>query len=131
MVRKTDFYSDGAWGAPAVPNQLEVINPADETAFATISLGSAADVDRAVDAARAAFPGWSATSREQRLAKLEKLAEVYERRSDEMAKAISQEMGAPITLATRAQARAGLGHIKAFIAVLRDFEVEQIGRANV
>src|SRR3546814_10226156 len=100
MIRKTDFYIDGAWVAPAVPNQLEVINPADETAFATISLGSAADVERAVDAARAAFPGWSATSREPRLAKLEQLAEVYARRPDEMAKAISQEMGAPITLAT-------------------------------
>jgi len=124
MIRKTDFYIDGAWVAPAVPNQLEVINPADETAFATISLGSAADVDRAVAAARAAFPAWAATSREERLAKLEKLAEVYERRSDEMAKAISSEMGAPITLATRAQARAGLGHIKAFIAVLKDFSFE-------
>lgn len=124
MIRKTDFYIDGAWVAPAVPNQLEVINPADETAFATISLGSAADVDRAVDAARAAFPAWAVTSREERLAKLEKLAEVYERRSDEMAKAISSEMGAPITLATRAQARAGLGHIKAFINVLKDFSFE-------
>jgi len=124
MIRKTDFYIDGAWVAPATANAFEVINPADETAFATISLGSSADVDRAVAAARAAFDGWSRTSREERLAKLEKLAEVYERRSDEMATAISQEMGAPITLATRAQARAGLGHIKAFIAELKTFSFE-------
>ncbi|MEQ8397427.1 aldehyde dehydrogenase family protein [Thalassobaculum sp.] len=124
MIRKTDFYIDGAWVAPVTANDLAVINPADETAFATISLGSSADVDRAVAAARAAFAGWSQTSRDERLAKLESLATIYERRSDEMAKAISQEMGAPITLATRAQARAGLGHIKAFINVLREFEFE-------
>lgn len=124
MIRKTDFYIDGAWVAPLAENDLEVINPADETAFATISLGAGGDVDRAVAAARAAFPAWSLTSREERLAKLEKLAEVYKARSDEMAKTISQEMGAPISLATRAQAAAGYGHIKAFIRVLKEFEFE-------
>jgi len=124
MIRKTDFYIDGAWVAPLAENDFEVINPADETAFATISLGAGGDVDRAVAAARAAFPAWSITSREERLAKLEKLAEVYKARSDEMAKTISQEMGAPITLATRAQAAAGYGHIKAFIRVLKEFEFE-------
>ncbi|GHD45419.1 aldehyde dehydrogenase [Thalassobaculum fulvum] len=124
MIRKTDFYIDGAWVAPLAENDFEVINPADETAFATISLGAGGDVDRAVAAARAAFPAWSLTSREERLAKLERLAEVYKARSDEMAKTISQEMGAPITLATRAQAAAGYGHIKAFIRVLKEFEFE-------
>src|SRR3546814_12597853 len=129
MIRKTDFYIDGAWVAPAVPNQLEVINPADETAFATISLGSAADVDRAVDAARADFPGWSATSREQCLAKLENMAEVYERRSDAMAKAIRPEVGAPITLATRAQARPGTRHTTGVIAITKDPAFEHAVRA--
>ncbi len=124
MIRKTDFYIDGAWVAPLAENDFEVINPADETAFATISLGSSGDVDRAVAAARAAFPAWSTTNREERLAKLNRLAEVYKARSDEMAKTISREMGAPITLATRAQAAAGYGHIKAFIRVLNEFEFE-------
>ncbi len=124
MLRKTDFYIDGAWVAPLAENDFEVINPADETAFATISLGAGGDVDRAVAAARAAFPAWAATSREERLAKLEKLAEIYQARSAEMAKTISQEMGAPITLATKAQAAAGLGHIRAFIRVLQDFVFE-------
>ncbi|MEQ9330711.1 aldehyde dehydrogenase family protein [Thalassobaculum sp.] len=124
MIRKTDFYIDGAWVAPLAENDLEVINPADETAFAAISLGAGGDVDRAVAAARAAFPAWSTTSREERLALLEKLAEVYKARSPEMAKTISQEMGAPITLATRAQAAAGYGHIKAFIRVLQEFTFE-------
>src|SRR3546814_19830085 len=103
MIRKTDFYIDGAWVAPAVPNQLEVINPADETAFATISLGSAADVDRAVDAARAASTRWSATNRAQRMGKHGKVATIYARHSAEMATEISQALGATITVDARAE----------------------------
>ena len=71
MLRKTDFFIDGKWVAPAAPRELEVTNPADEQPFAVISLGSAADVDKAVAAARRAFDGWSRTSREERLAALE------------------------------------------------------------
>jgi aldehyde dehydrogenase (NAD+) len=68
MIRQTDFYIDGKMVPPASPKELEVINPADETAFAVISLGSAADVDKAVAAARRAFPTWSKTSKDERLA---------------------------------------------------------------
>ncbi|MEQ8587292.1 MAG: aldehyde dehydrogenase family protein [Thalassobaculaceae bacterium] len=124
MLRKTDFYIDGAWVAPSAPNDFDVINPADETAFGVISLGSKADVDKAVAAARTAFDGWSKTPLADRIAKLEKLAEVYERRAGEMAEAISTEMGAPKKLATNAQAAAGLGHIKAFIRALKEFRFE-------
>lgn len=124
MLRKTDFYIDGAWVAPSAPNDFDVINPADETAFGVISLGSKADVDKAVAAARTAFDGWSKTPLADRIAKLEKLAEVYERRAGEMAEAISSEMGAPKKLATNAQAAAGLGHIKAFIRALKEFRFE-------
>jgi aldehyde dehydrogenase (NAD+) len=124
MEAKTKFYIDGKWVAPAAPKELEVINPADETAYATISLGSRADVDIAVDAARKAFPDWADTPIEARIALIEKLAEIYQRRSGEMAKAISMEMGAPIKLATNAQAAAGLGHIKAFIRALKSFSFE-------
>jgi aldehyde dehydrogenase (NAD+) len=124
MEAKTKFYIDGKWVAPAAPKELEVINPADETAYATISLGSRADVDIAVDAARKAFPDWADTPIEARIALIEKLAEIYQRRSGEMAKAISMEMGAPIKLATNAQAAAGLGHIKAFIRALKGFSFE-------
>jgi aldehyde dehydrogenase (NAD+) len=101
-----------------------VINPADETPFAVISLGSAADVDKAVAAARRAFPAWSRTSKDERLACLRKLRDVYERRGDEMAKTMSQEMGAPIRMSKLAQVGSGLGHIEAFIKVLEDFEFE-------
>ncbi len=130
MQRKTDFYINGAWTPPTKPNEFEVINPADESPFAVISLGSQADVDKAVSAARAAFDGWSQTSREERVSKLEALAEIYERRSGEMAEAISFEMGAPKKLAVNAQAAAGLGHIKAFIRALKNFTFERALREN-
>ena len=125
MEKKTHFYIDGKWMAPATPNELDVINPADETAYATISLGSKADVDAAVAAADKAFLDWADTPVEERIALIEKLAEVYKSRIAEMAKAISMEMGAPIKLATNAQAAAGLGHIKAFIRSLKSFSFEQ------
>ena len=125
MIRKTDFFIDGRWVAPTKPHDFEVINPADENPYAVISLGGEADLDKAVAAARAAFPAWSQTDHAERVALLEKLAEIYARRSDEMAEAISTEMGAPIKLATNAQAAAGLGHIKAFIRSLKSFSFEQ------
>ncbi len=124
MLRKTDFYINGAWVPPTAPNDFEVINPADETAFAVISLGSEADLDKAVGAAKAAFGDWSRTARDERVALLESLAAVYERRAKEMAEAISSEMGAPMKLAVNAQAAAGLGHIKAFIRAIREFSFE-------
>jgi aldehyde dehydrogenase (NAD+) len=124
MEQKTNFYINGQWVAPAEPREMAVINPATEEAFATISLGSKADVDKAVAAARTAFDSYSQTSVEERIELLTKLAEVYGNRSDEMAKAISSEMGAPMTLATTAQAAAGRGHIKAFIRALKEFQFE-------
>jgi aldehyde dehydrogenase (NAD+) len=125
MLRKTDFYIDGKWIAPVVAKELEVINPADEQAFAVISLGSAADVDKAVSAARKAFTTWSVTSRDERLAWLERLLAVYQSRIADMAKAISSEMGAPIKMALDEQAASGTGHIKAFIRSLKEFEFER------
>jgi len=122
MIKKTDFYIDGQWVAPATPHDFDVINPADEQAYAVISLGSPTDVDKAVAAARKAFETYSQTSREERLVLLEKLVEIYSARSTEMAETISAEMGAPMTLATNAQAAAGLGHLKAFIRALKEFE---------
>lgn len=124
MLRKTDFYIDGKWTAPATPRELEVINPADEQPFAVISLGSGADVDKAVAAARRAFPGWAATSREERIAALERLLEAYQARIGDMAEAISSEMGAPIKLARNSQAAVGISHIKAFIRALQNFVFE-------
>ncbi|MDQ0999218.1 aldehyde dehydrogenase (NAD+) [Phyllobacterium ifriqiyense] len=125
MLRKTDFYIDGKWIAPIVAKELEVINPADEQAFATISLGSAADVDKAVIAARNAFTTWSISTREDRLAWLERLIAIYESRLSDMARAISSEMGAPMTMALEEQAASGMGHLKAFQRALKNFEFER------
>ncbi|MBV6633820.1 MAG: aldehyde dehydrogenase family protein [Alphaproteobacteria bacterium] len=124
MSNSTQFYINGQWVDPITPNPMEVINPANEQAFATISSGTAADVDRAVAAAEAAFPAWGQSSKEERLALLDKLDAIYERRKDEMAKAISTEMGAPIDLATRAQTGVGQAHIKYFRKTLEAFEFE-------
>src|SRR5688572_14753116 len=125
MITKTDFYIDGRFVPPLAPKEHEVINPADETTFAVISLGSAADVDKAVAAARRAFRTWSRTSKDERLARLRALRDIYERRIDEMAKTMSMEMGAPMQMAKAAQAASGLGHIEAFIKVLEEFEFDQ------
>ena len=124
MLRKTDFFINGKWTASATPREFEVINPADEQAYAVISLGSEADVNKAVSAARQAFPSWSATPLEERIAAIERLLEVYKSRAGDMAKAISDEMGAPIKLALEEQAASGSYHIKNFIRALKKFEFE-------
>ncbi|MGH6683073.1 MAG: aldehyde dehydrogenase family protein, partial [Pseudolabrys sp.] len=116
------FYIDGAWVDPAVPKTLEVINPATERAYTKISLGSAADVDRAVAAAQAAFPAFSRTTREQRLALLRKVLELYNRRYDEIADAVTEEMGAPVKFAREAQAWAGQVHLEATIKALEEID---------
>jgi aldehyde dehydrogenase (NAD+) len=121
----TKFYIGGAWVAPLAPHPFDVVDPATETAFARISLGSAADVDRAVAAARAAFETWSLTSREERVALLEKIKAELERRYDDLVDAITSEMGAPLTLSREAQAAAGVQHLDETIRVLKDFAFEE------
>ena len=126
LIQKTDFYIDGAWRAPVEAKSIEVINPANEKPYAVISAGSAKDIDLAVAAARKAFPSWSETPAEERIGYIRRLVEIYEARLEEMAKAISLEMGAPITLARESQAEAGLSHTKAFIAAFENFEFEEL-----
>ena len=102
------FYIDGKWVEPNQVRDFLVINPATEEPIATISMGSAADVDKAVAAAKRAFESYSETTVKDRLALLARIIEVYQSRMDQMAETISQEMGAPIGLARAAQAPAGL-----------------------
>ncbi len=125
MLDKRQFYINGQWVSPAAANDLDVIDPSTEEAFAVISLGSAADTDKAVAAARAAFPGWMFTPVEERLALIERILDIYMRRADDMAEAISREMGAPIDLARQQQVPAGAYHIKNFIRALKGFEFER------
>lgn len=115
MIEKRDFYINGAWVAPAQANDFEVIDPSTEEACAVISLGDQADTDAAVAAAKAALPGWMATPVAERIALVEKLIEVYGNRSEEMAQAISVEMGAPIEMSRSQQVGAGSYHLQGFI----------------
>lgn len=132
MREYTQFYIDGDWVSPAVPKELDVIDPATEGVCATISLGSQADVDKAVAAAKAAFETFSQTSVEERVALLERIAEIYKRRIGEIAEAIRLEMGAPIQLASTAQAYAGLGHIIEAAKVLKTYAfTEDMGEHRV
>lgn len=125
MTDSRKFFIDGAWVDPVSPAEIEVIDPATETAYAVISAGTAADVERAVAAARAAFPAWSATPPAERIALLKRVLEVYKARYEDMAQAISHEMGAPITWAREAQAYAGQGHLEATIAAAETFAWEE------
>ncbi len=125
MIEKREFYIDGKWVKPAVANDLEVIDPATEEPCAVISLGSGADVDRAVAAARAAFPAWSRTGVAERKALLEKLLGIMKVHNQDMAEAISLEMGAPIDLATSAQAGSGPWHLQGFLKAIDDFNWEE------
>jgi aldehyde dehydrogenase (NAD+) len=119
------FYIDGAWVDPAEPKVFEVINPATEAVAGVISMGGAQDVDRAVAAARRAFDAYSRTTPQERLALMERILVAYKAHYDEIAQAISTEMGAPITLAKGSQTRIGVGHISAMIEVLKTFKFEE------
>jgi aldehyde dehydrogenase (NAD+) len=116
------FYIDGQWVAPAQPRTLEVINPSTEQPIARISMGSAADVDAAVQAARRAFETFSQTTREERVALLEKVLAVYQQRYADIVQAISLEMGAPLWLSKAAQAATGVAHLAQTIGILKAFE---------
>jgi aldehyde dehydrogenase (NAD+) len=119
------FYIDGKWVNPAQWHDLGVTNPATEETIATISLAGAADVDRAVAAAKRAFETYAETTVETRVALLKRIIEVYQARIGEMAATISEEMGAPIWLAEAAQAPAGLAHFLEIVKVLGYFEFEE------
>ena len=119
------FYIDGRWVDPVEPRELKVINPANEAVAGVISMGSAADVERAVGAARRAFEGYSRTTAPERRALLERILEGYKSHYDEIATAISDEMGAPIKLARESQAAVGVGHLTAMIEVLQRFKFEE------
>jgi aldehyde dehydrogenase (NAD+) len=124
MLEKRDFYINGQWVAPAKANDFAVIDPSTEEQCAVISLGDQADTDAAVAAARAAFDSWSQTSKDERMALLKRLLEVYNARSEEMAQAMSMEMGAPINLSRAQQVGAGSWHLDGFIKAFENFSFE-------
>ncbi len=125
MSRAAQFYIDGQWVEPTSPAWFDQIDPSTEAKMGQLAIGNAADVDRAVAAARRAFPAYAATSVADRIAMLRRILNIYERRYDEFAEAIRIEMGAPITFARTAQAARGPAHLNALIGVLENFAFEE------
>jgi len=122
---KRKFYIDGAWVDPLEPNDFDVLNPATERAIATISMGSADDVDLAVKAARRAFQSFSKTSKQERINLLQRILEVYKTRYDEMAEVISLELGAPVSMSKNSQAAVGVGHLEGFLKAIDELVLRQ------
>ena len=125
MAQRDKFYIDGSWVQPAEARSFPVVNPATEEVSYEIAIGSAADVDRAVAAARAAWPAFSRTTREERLALLERVMQVYRKRMKDIGRAVSDEMGAAQPFAERIQAGAGLGQISTVYEALKTYPFEE------
>ncbi|MGB8364966.1 MAG: aldehyde dehydrogenase family protein [Rhizomicrobium sp.] len=125
------FYIDGQWVAPVELKTVETVNPATEQVSGKIALGSEADVDKAVKAARKAFASWSRTSREERVAVLERVAVEFQKRASDLGAAITEEMGAPASLANGFHVGLGLGHLNTAIEVLKSFKFEELRGATL
>lgn len=125
MLEKREFYINGQWVTPAKPNDFNVINPSTEEPCAVISLGDDADTNAAVAAAKAAFPDWAYVAKSEKMALLKRLLEVYNDRAEEMAQAMSMEMGAPIAMSRANQVGAGSWHLEGFLKAFETFEFER------
>ena len=125
MNQYLKHYINGQWTDSVGGRLHTVVNPATEQPVSEVMLGTAADVDAAVKAARAAFESFSQTSKEDRLALLGRVVEGYKARIGDIARAISEEMGAPISLAQTAQAGSGMGHLGATLEALKNFDLEE------
>ena len=126
MKEYHQFYINGSWVDPINGlNKLDVLNPATEEPIGSIALGSSEDVNAAVDAAKNAFASFSSSEKEERVGYLEKIIEIYMKRSSEMAEAISSEMGAPMSLASKAHSPSGLGHFMTALETLKNYDFEQ------
>jgi aldehyde dehydrogenase (NAD+) len=125
MRSYTQFYIGGKWVDPVSPNIADVINPATEEVSGTISLGSTADVDFAVAAARHAFASWSTSSVKERLELLRSIQAEYAVRMQELGEAVTEEMGAPLSLGCGFHVGLGAGHLQTAIEVLENFKFEE------
>ena len=125
MIEKRKFYINGEWVDPISTNDYQVINPANEKPCTVVSFGSDSDVDKAVLAAKEAFPAWSITPPEERIDLVERLLAAYKEKAYEFGKALSVEMGAPIDLACSNQFEAGVNNISGLIKAAKDFHFEE------
>src|SRR6056300_586848 len=125
MIDRKNFYINGQWVNPKSKEEIKVVNPATEQDCAVIALANRDDVNDAVVAAKNAYDTWAFTSKEERIQLLEKLYESYKKRWNDIAEAITMEMGAPKDFSTKLQAGTGAAHIKSFIKYLKNFEFEK------
>jgi aldehyde dehydrogenase (NAD+) len=125
MIDRKNFYINGQWINPKSKEEIKVVNPATEQDCAVIALANKDDVNDAVVAAKNAYDTWAFTSKEERIQLLEKLYESYKKRWNDIAEAITMEMGAPKDFSTKLQAGTGAAHIKSFIKYLKNFEFEK------
>ena len=125
MSNNLKFYINGQWVDPVKPATIDVVNPATEEVYTQIAAGSAADVDKAVAAARAAFPAFSQTKKAERVALLKRIIEEYNKRAEDIAQAVSQEMGAPLAMARNSQVAAGKAHLESTLKALEAMEFEE------
>ncbi len=130
-MKGMQFYIDGAWRQPMAPTPHPVFNPSTEEAFTNIAWATEVEVNAAVGAARRAFPAWATTTKDERLDALRRVIAVYDRRIDDMAAVISQDMGAPMDLALHAQAAAGVDHLRAFADALEGMSLEHAFRPDM
>ena len=131
MSRHQQFFIGGRWVEPVRPATLDVIDPATEQPFTRIAIGSSADVDCAVAAARTAFDSGAATSRDERLALLRRMLDRYNARAEDLADAVSREMGAPLAFARDAQVWAGRVHLEATIEALETFAFTRLAGSTL
>ncbi len=132
MSNTLKFYINGEWIDPHTPDTIDVVDPATEQAYASVSAGNKHDVNKAVSAARIAFENYSQWTVERRLTLLEQILDVYKTRFEDIAWAISREMGAPISLSRGSQTKLGISHIKSTIKALQEYQFEEcIGSAIV
>ena len=124
MLDKTKFYINGEWVNPSKKNDFDVINPSNEEVCAKITLGNSEDTDKAIQSAKKAFETWKETSKQERVALLEKLLKIYNERYDEMTDAITTELGCPRDWCSANQTSSGASHIEDFIKRLKEFNFE-------
>ena len=124
MLDKTKFYINGAWVNPSKKNDFDVINPSNEEVCAKITLGNSEDTNKAIQSAKKAFETWKETSKQERVALLEKLLKIYNERYDEMTDAITTELGCPRDWCSANQTSSGASHIEDFIKRLKEFNFE-------
>jgi aldehyde dehydrogenase (NAD+) len=126
MNHERQHYVNGAWVDPLEPKLLDVVDPSTEEAFTKIAVGGAKDVDRAVAAAKAAFPSFARTTRKDRLDLLRAILSEYNKRRQDIAATLSQEMGAPLKFAYERQSATGTGHLARMIEVLENYKFEEV-----